>query len=71
MHAAICACLAEKPDCEVGGLLKAIREPSIVFSVEFPSRLFISVNESSESLQSADTDMAAAVKSIAELNEDW
>jgi len=64
---AICACLAEMSDCDADGLLKAMKDPSFVFGVEFLCRLFTMVNESSDALQSADCDMAAAARSIEEL----
>jgi len=67
---AICACLAEMSDTEGDGLLNAIRDPTFVFGVEFLSRLFTLVNESSEALQSAECDMAAAANSIADLKAD-
>ena len=49
------------------GLLAAVKDTHFLFGLEFLRELFVSVNATSEALQSSDTDLAAAATAIGSL----
>ena len=52
---------------DASGLLKAIKEPTFVFRLEFLCRIILLVNAASEALQNTDMDLAAATTAIEKL----